>query len=226
MMQTRILALVTFAFFLAFTAQAQATDLTLDQLIKLCRFDSVKDRDNCAHYMQGFYDDLQAGEVYLNRACSKRIFTVKDQKPIIDWLADPNNIKVEKREEIGGVIALMSYLMRNDKAQIPCSDIGGYIPFDSLVSRCESSIDQDSPCKFYSGAVNELEVVRHSMAEKPFLCVRNKNGEPEELPYLPDEEVLAVMQDYLKNNPKARGKSAAGMLVTALKSKYPCAADK
>ncbi len=224
MSQTRILSLLILGFSLVFAAPAHATDLTLDQLIKICQFDSVKDRDNCAHYMQGFFDDLQAGEVYLNRECSKKIFTVKDQKPIVDWLANPANIKAEKREEVGAAIGLMSYLMRNEKARVPCADVGGYIPFDSIVERCSNNMDPDSPCKFYTSAANEIKLIRHSLsgAEGPYLCEPGKDGKLQELTYMPDEAMLIAMQDYLKVNPKARGKSAALMIGMALQTKYSC----
>ncbi|TAH37546.1 MAG: hypothetical protein EYC62_01285 [Alphaproteobacteria bacterium] len=209
-----------------YPGHAKAVDITTDQLIELCRLDNATARDKCMHYMNAFFDSLQADEAYFGKECRTDYFKAKDIPPIIDWLDQAENIKPEGRKTVDASFALMIYMLKASEARVPCREAYGWLPFSALVERCGNDIGQGSPCKFYTTAAIELAKWRRSMAKKtddaPLWCEKDGQGNLKELTYMPDETLVDLMKTYLAINPGLRALPAAAVLMNAMDSNYSC----
>ena len=195
----------------ALPAAAQTPHLVPSDLIKVCTFDSPRDRANCQSYYHGVVEVFQVNAID-PAACRKESLSPADITFFIDY--SKTHMLPDTSE---GAAQILTYLASPPgmAAHLPCANVAGIWTSGQVSALCKLEFHDDSPCKFYMTGMLEAVQIQGAIRNIRFFCPKGNQVRP-------DEEALGQVSRWLAADPSRANVPAAAGFVDALRQAFPC----
>jgi Rap1a immunity proteins len=190
-------------------APAEAAHFPPSAIVKVCRFDSDRDRANCDAFLRGSLERLEARAIPAKVACRSEPFGPSDVSGFLQYAS------AHMIPDSGEAIALAFNYWASRTDEIPCNTVPGYWTAGHLLGLCLADDSGASPCKFYLSALMGMTQIEEAIANTQYFCPKGSSVRS-------DDETLDNFRGWIAADPRRAAEPAALGYVRAMMAAYPC----